>query len=36
MCHVQQIALSLRKKENILLVLDTLILFKMAFKTHEI
>ena len=36
MCHVQQIATSLRKKENVLLVLDTLILFQMAFKTQEI
>ena len=36
MCHVQQIAPSLRKKGNILLVLDTLILFQMAFKTQEI
>ena len=36
MCHVQKIAPSLRKKGNILLVLDTLVLFQMAFKTKEI
>ena len=36
MCHVQQIAPSLRKKGNILLVLVTLILLQMAFKTQEI
>ena len=34
-CHVQKIAPSLRKKGNILLVLDTLVLFQMAFKTQE-
>ena len=34
MRHIQQIAASLRKKENLLLVLDTLILFQMAFKTQ--
>ena len=36
MFHVQQIVPSLRKKGNILLVLDTLILFQMTFKTQEI
>ena len=35
MCHVQKIAPSLRKKRNILLVLDTLVLFQMAFKIQE-
>ena len=35
MCHLQKIAPSLRKKGNILLVLDTLVLFQMAFKTQE-
>ena len=35
MRHVQKIAPSLRKKGNILLVLDTLVLFQMAFKTQE-
>ena len=35
MCHVQKIAPSLRKKGNILLVLDTLVLFQMAFETQE-
>ena len=35
MCHVQKIAPSLRKKGDILLVSDTLVLFQMAFKTQE-
>ena len=35
MCHFQKIGLSLRKKGNILLVSDTLVLFQMAFKTQE-
>ena len=35
MCRVQKIPPSLRKKWNILLVLDTLVLFQMVFKTQE-
>ena len=33
-CYVQQIAWE--KKGNIILVLDTMILFQMTFKTQEI
>ena len=36
MCHLQQTVPNLRKRGNISLVLDTLILFQMAFKTQEI
>ena len=35
MCHVQKIAPSLTKKENIVLVSDTLVLFQTAFKSQE-
>ena len=35
LCHVQKIAPSLRKKGNILLVSNTLVLFQMAFKTRQ-
>ena len=35
MCHIQKIGPCLRKKGNILLVSNTLVLFQMAFKTQE-